>query len=71
MGFWGFLGVAATRPRCHEGKLTNIVFAATWPRCHMATTLKLRNIHSQNYLLELFVLIKGHNAIHWNRPNQG
>ena len=29
--FQGFLGVGAMRPRCHEGKLTNILFAATQP----------------------------------------
>ena len=35
-------GQAAKRPRCHEGKLTNILFAAT--------KLKLRNRHSQIWI---------------------
>ena len=39
-GFRGFLGVSATRPGGHEGKLTRILYAATQPRGHDVKTLK-------------------------------
>ena len=41
-----WISFVATRPRCHKGKLTIILFAAMLPGGYAATTWKLWNRHS-------------------------